>query len=140
MVHSVKRSIECWIFDKNLSRFLLLKCPETSRHKEYWQPVTGGIEHGEDNMTACLREIKEETGIVVEPDDVTLLLEGYRVYSDEKDLHKTIFLTQTTGLTVTLSDEHIDYTWADPSEVMTLLLWGSNRVTFQRVMDYLESH
>jgi len=140
MGHSVKCSIECWIFDKNQSRFLLLKCPETNRHKEYWQPVTGGIEQGEDHITACLREIKEETGVVVEPDNVKLLLDGYRVYSDEKDLHKTIFLTQTTGVEVILSDEHIDYTWAEPSEVMALLLWGSNRVTFQRVMDYLENH
>jgi dATP pyrophosphohydrolase len=139
MTHQVKHSIECWIFDRNKERFLLLKCPETDRHKEYWQPVTGGIEKGEDRLSACLREIREETGAVLEPADVKLLLEAFRVYSDERDLHKTVFLTETPGLDVILSDEHTDFTWADPSEVMTLLLWGSNRVTFQRVMDYLDT-
>ncbi len=137
MTHPVKHSIECWIFDSSKERFLLLKCPETARHKEYWQPVTGGIEQGEDRFAACLREIREETGVEVEPSSLKLLLDGYRVYSDERDLHKTVFLTETKGLDVILSDEHSDYTWADPSDVLDLLLWGSNRVTFQRVMDYL---
>ncbi len=138
MTHPVKHSIECWIFDSTQERFLLLKCPETDRHKEYWQPVTGGIEKGEDRLAACLREIREETGADLAPSSLTLLLDGFRVYSDERDLHKTVFLTETQGFVVTLSDEHSDYTWADPSDVPDLLLWGSNRVTFQRVLDYLE--
>ena len=136
--NAVKHSIECWIYDQTNIRFLLLKCPENDQHKEYWQPVTGGIEPGEDQITACLREIKEETGVVLQKNQVMKLLDGFKVYSEDRELHKTIFLTQTQGCDVVLSDEHSDYTWADPSDVMGLLLWGSNRVTFQRVMDFLD--
>ena len=56
-----KHSVECWIFDREQSCFLLLRCPETKKHKEYWQPVTGGIESEESKHAACLREIREET-------------------------------------------------------------------------------
>lgn len=137
MPHFVKHSIECWIFDRARIRFLLLKCPETIRHKEYWQPVTGGIEQGEDRFDACMREIREETGAWVEKENLKLLLNDYRVYSEDRDIHKTVFITETDDFDVVISDEHTAFTWAEPWAVPDMLLWGSNRVTFQRVLDYL---
>ncbi len=137
MPHFVKHSIECWIFDRTRIRFLLLKCPETDRHKEYWQPVTGGIEDGEDRFEACIREIREETGGAVEKENLKLILHDYRVYSDDRDLHKSIFINEREGFDVILSDEHTAYMWVEPLAVPDMLLWGSNRVTFQRVLDYL---
>lgn len=133
----LKKSIECWIFDKVKTRFLLLHCPETSKHKAYWQPVTGGIEPGEEAIQACLREIHEETGAVLESHMLQNLLQDFRVFSTDKELHKTVYLAQIPGMDVTVSDEHIGYQWANPSEVVSLLLWGSNRATFERVLDYL---
>ncbi|GAB6095967.1 NUDIX domain-containing protein [Desulfatiferula olefinivorans] len=133
----MKKSIECWIYDTTTERFLLLQCPENDRHKAYWQPVTGGIEAGEDGLAACIREIREETGAMVEAPKIRMLLDGFRVYSNEKELHKTVFLLETPGMAVTVSDEHIGYRWACPDEVGDLLLWGSNRITFGRVLRYL---
>ncbi|MBU1169469.1 MAG: NUDIX domain-containing protein [Proteobacteria bacterium] len=134
----MKKSIECWIFDKEKTSFLLLQCPENTKHKSYWQPVTGGIEEGEAEINACLREIQEETGAVLEPKRVQKLLDGFRVYTTDKELHKTVYLVETLSMDVALSDEHVGYQWVKPSEVMPLLLWGSNRATFQRVLDYLD--
>jgi len=134
----LKKSIECWIFDKEKTSFLLLQCPENTKHKSYWQPVTGGIEEGEAEINACLREIQEETGAVLEPKRVQKLLDGFRVYTTDKELHKTVYLVETLSMDVALSDEHVGYQWVKPSEVMPLLLWGSNRATFQRVLDYLD--
>ena len=39
---------------------------------EFWQPVTGGIEHGEEPIAAAAREVFEETGNKVEPEDLGL--------------------------------------------------------------------
>lgn len=41
---------------------------------EAWQPPQGGIDPGEDALTAALREMREETGIT--PDKVTLIAEA----------------------------------------------------------------
>lgn len=100
--------------------------------------MTGGIEEGEAEINACLREIQEETGAVLEPKRVQKLLDGFRVYTTDKELHKTVYLVETLSMDVALSDEHVGYQWVKPSEVMPLLLWGSNRATFQRVLDYLD--
>lgn len=135
---TLKKSIECWIFDHEKTRFLLLQCPETHKHKSYWQPITGGIEDGEEDIQACLREIREETGVVMDSGLVYKLVGGFRVYGLDLELHKTVFLARTQGLDIVLSDEHIGYKWVAPGDVPDLLLWGSNRATFERVLDYLE--
>jgi len=41
---------------------------------EAWQPPQGGIDDGEDGLTAALREMREETGIA--PDKVALIAEA----------------------------------------------------------------
>ncbi|WP_066650935.1 MULTISPECIES: RNA pyrophosphohydrolase [Sphingomonas] len=41
---------------------------------EAWQPPQGGIDDGEDGLTAALREMREETGIL--PDKVALIAEA----------------------------------------------------------------
>lgn len=133
----MKKSIECWIYDTTKQSFLLLQCPENDRHKAYWQPVTGGIEAGEDRLTACVREIREETGAAFDKSMIRTLLDGFRVYSNDKELHKTVFLLETPGMAVAVSDEHIGYRWVRPDQVDDLLLWGSNRITFERVLQYL---
>jgi dATP pyrophosphohydrolase len=135
----IKHSIECWLHDRKTDRFLLLQCPETARHSSYWQPVTGGIERGESPFDACIREIREETGVALLKEQLILVLDAFRVFTSEKELHKTIFISETEDLHITISDEHTAFRWADPADVPSLLLWGSNRATFQRVMDYLDA-
>ena len=134
----VKHSIECWIFDHTKECFLLLQCPENDSHPSYWQPVTGGIEKGERKVDACLREISEEAGVVLNEENMILFLEDFRVYAIDKELHKTVFITKTQHLDVKISDEHIDFKWVAPSDVLPMLLWGSNRATFQRVLEFLD--
>ena len=134
----IKNSIECWIFSREEDAFLLLKCPETKRHREYWQPVTGGIEKNESKHEACLREVLEETGVKIDKSDIVKLLDTFKVYREKMELHKTIFVAVLDRASITISDEHIDYKWEMPEMVEQMLLWGSNKTTFGIVMSYLK--
>jgi 8-oxo-dGTP pyrophosphatase MutT (NUDIX family) len=44
--------------------------PQRPGH-EYWFTVGGGLEPGEDFLTAAVRELREETGLVLGPADLT---------------------------------------------------------------------
>ncbi len=135
---NIKQSIECWIFSREQDSFLLLKCPETERHKAYWQPVTGGIEKNESKSSACLREVQEETGLKINSSDIVKLIDTFKVYREKIELHKTVFVVILDNATVKISDEHISFKWEIPEMVEQMLLWGSNKTTFGMVMSYLK--
>lgn len=135
----IKNSIECWVYNVVLKSFLLLKCPVTEKHGIYWQPVTGGVEPSESHEEACVREVREETGIEIFPDDLRTVAPFFRVEIPENDmdLRKRIFLVPVDSDAVSLSDEHLGFQWVRPELVTRFLLWDSNRKSFSIVMDYI---
>ena len=67
----MRQSIEAWIYHPEEREILLLKVEDDP--VSFWQPITGGIESGESPEEACLREIKEETGLVLHRSNLTSL-------------------------------------------------------------------
>ena len=131
----IRNSIECWIYNKVQGRFLLLQCPETEKHRAYWQPVTGGLNQGESEEAACIREVEEETGILFSENALIRVVDRFTVPVPQEDflLVKPVFAVETTQHRVTISDEHLAHRWTKPDEVKALLLWDSNRYTFKLV-------
>lgn len=57
-----RTNVQAFVFSVNPSfRVLILK--RTPERSGYWQPVSGGIENGEEPAIAVVREVFEETGI-----------------------------------------------------------------------------
>lgn len=135
----IKNSIECWIYNVELKGFLLLKCPVTPKHGIYWQPVTGGVDGSETHEDACLREVREETGIEAVMEDLLTVSPFFQVIIPENnmDLRKKIFLLRVVSDKVLLSNEHIGFQWVRPELVSRFLLWDSNRRSFGIVMEFI---
>lgn len=51
---------------------LLGKRQATGRWDGYFSPPCGGVEPGESILNALVREVKEETSVIIEPEDATL--------------------------------------------------------------------
>ncbi|MBQ7990899.1 MAG: NUDIX domain-containing protein [Ruminococcus sp.] len=60
-----------------------------SRRYKYCKLPGGGIEDGEDNITAMIREVREETGLIVKGDTVREF--GY-VHRIQKGKHEPVFI------------------------------------------------
>lgn len=135
----IKNSIECWIYNSVSNSFLLLKCPVTEKHGIYWQPVTGGLIKEETHEQACIREVKEETGIEIKAGDIKTVNSFFQVIIPENDidLRKKIFMVTVKSDEVILSDEHLGFQWVKPELVSRFLLWDSNRKSFNMVIEYL---
>lgn len=134
----IKQSIECWLYNPLADRFLLLRCPATHRHDEYWQPVTGGRTAGELPEAACLREVEEETGVRLAADQLELVIPEFSFCIPEArlELHKPVYLARVHSEKVVISAEHVAYCWFDSAEVSERLHWESNRESFRRVLAY----
>lgn len=137
----IKYSIECWLYNDILDRFLLLRCPVTHRHDEYWQPVTGGRNQDEPCADACLREVQEETGVVLTPERLEIVIPEFSFCIPEAriELRKPVYLARVRVEKIVLSVEHIGYYWFDSKDVESHLHWDSNKESFRKVLAYTRS-
>lgn len=135
---TIRESIEAWLFDA-AGNVLLLYVPESGQTPTgFWQPVTGGKNEGESDVDACLREMREETGL--EPgavDEMTVVAESFLVeVGADRYVNKTVFSVRLRleRSPITLSpEEHSDARWFRPDDVSAALFWDSNRETWSLV-------
>lgn len=113
--------------------YLLLNYPSG-----HWDFVKGNIEKGEMLKETVLREVREETGII----DITFV-DGfedkveYHYQRDGQVIHKEVvfFLASTDTSKVTLSHEHLDYTWLSFDDALAKLTYKTAQNVFKKVRE-----
>ena len=100
---------------------------------KHWEFSKGMVEQGETDEQTTLREIKEETGLVVE------LVQGFKesikyfYFWEGQKISKTVifFLAEAKSKDVTISHEHKGFQWLEFKEAM-------ENITFKNSKDILE--
>lgn len=131
----MKQSIEAWIYHPEDREILLLKVE--NEKVSFWQPITGGIESGESPEEACLREIKEETGLLLACPNLTSLGDFTVKIDENLSIHKNLFLVLTEQKEIQISDEHVGAQWVALDKVSSQLYWPSNQATFEIIKEKL---
>jgi len=133
----IRPSVECWLVRRDPAGpfVLLLHAPDApGKHPPLWQPVSGGIEPGEDAPHACCREVAEESGLRVHPDGLVLVIDCITVYArPDLTLEKTVFAAVAPEGAIRLDTrEHDGHEWVEISGVENRLHWESHRTTWAR--------
>jgi len=128
------QQIEAIIWRRGAENLEFLIAKRTPERGGFWQPLTGGVEVGEDFETAVRRELGEEFGLTaplsVEPLDFRF---SY-VMKDGHFLNEEVFSVEIDSAShITLSDEHTEYQWCSQAEAEKLVLWDDNREAIRRV-------
>ena len=131
----MRQSIEAWIFHPEYREILLLKVEDEK--VSFWQPITGGIESGESPEEACLREIKEETGLLLHRSNLTSLGDFTVKIDENLTIHKNLFLVLTEQKAIQISDEHVGAQWVALDKVSSQFYWHSNQATFEIIKEKL---
>ena len=131
----MRQSIEAWIYHPEEREILLLKVE--AEKVSFWQPITGGIESGESPEEACLREIKEETGLLLHRSNLTSLGDFMVKIDENLTIHKNLFLVLTEQKAIQISDEHVGAQWIALDKVSSQLYWPSNQATFEMISEKL---
>ena len=66
-------AVEVAVFNPQGEVLLTRRAPEKEKHPGCWEITGGCAQAGEDSLTAACRELWEETGIRVQPQELTLL-------------------------------------------------------------------
>jgi lipoyl(octanoyl) transferase len=118
---------------------LLHRRPERGN---FWQPITGVIDGGESEIETARREVREETGHTVEPDESSLrqsfIIESQYLASRYPT---PIFATETCffasldpSMAVKIDpEEHDDHGWFTFSEAYEKIRWTDDREAIERL-------
>ena len=120
---------------KNL--FLLLHYPSG-----HWDFVKGKMEKGESIQQTAIRETKEETGItdVRFIDNFEEWIEYNFQYKGEL-VHKKVvfFLAETKEDKITISEEHLDFTWRDYATAMEKTTFDNAKTVLTKAQELLSN-
>jgi predicted FMN-binding regulatory protein PaiB/8-oxo-dGTP pyrophosphatase MutT (NUDIX family) len=102
-----------------------------------WQFISGGVEVGETPMEAAKRETREECGIHLAKEFISLktvcsvpanVFKEWKSWPEGTDVVSELaFAVEVDEPNFTLSDEHTELKWRDYDEASRLLKWDSNR-------------
>ncbi len=84
----------------------------------FWQPITGGVEVGENFEEAAKRELGEELGIF---DYLRIFDTGYsfEFFDDNRQQFEKVYAVEINPeTTIKLSEEHTDFKWATKEDCL----------------------
>ncbi|HEU4520967.1 MAG TPA: lipoyl(octanoyl) transferase LipB [Thermoanaerobaculia bacterium] len=120
---------------------LLHRRPERG---DFWQPITGSMEHGESPIDTARREIREETGIDAEPSPLDLT-QSFMIESQFLSaIHPAPIIASEVGFRATIDSnrpivldpaEHDEYGWFTFGEAYEKIRWTDDR----EALELLES-
>ena len=120
----------------NTPLFLLLK--RIPARGGFWQAITGGVNKGEDLVSAAKREVFEETQI---KDYLKFISDVYCFEFDneyKKGIKEYVFGAEVSkDANVILSDEHSEKKWCDIREALKLLKYETNKEAFKKLHNLL---
>ncbi len=112
-------------------RVLLLQRPTGT-----WEPPAGRLQRGEGFEEGAVRELYEETGLLVAPRRILATWVGASLSGGL--LAAVTYAGRAVGGEVRLSDEHLDHRWVTVEEWASLPSWWS-RENIQRVAGPIEA-
>ena len=116
---TAKIVVKSIIFNKDFNRILLIqRSNDDPTGANTWEGAGGNIECGEKPEEAIKREIREETGIT----EITIKNVAYVTLVNGDEPYLIIaYICESQTETVTLSDEHRAFLWADAEACKVML-------------------
>lgn len=117
-------------FCEHQGKILLLHRQDHDGQGNKWSTPGGGIEPGETPLEAMVRELKEETGLLISPQELKYLRTVYVRYPEHDYILHKFYLKFDKEPKITLDKDHQDYRWVEPAETleMDLLLGGLEQI------------
>ncbi|HEX8946626.1 MAG TPA: NUDIX hydrolase [Candidatus Paceibacterota bacterium] len=100
-------------------KFLLIKRASCEEHyPDLWDIPGGTLEPGEDPIEAAVREVKEESGLVVTDYELFAYTSKVDLAKNKQFLRLIFKARYKSGEVVLEPREHDDYRWIDPADVV----------------------
>lgn len=109
-----------------------------SKFPGFWIGPGGHVEEGEDVLTAAIREIEEETGVILKPQDVTLKVLAFHHHLDREEVWmEYLFRAEIPAEQPIHSTSEGISQWIPESELLTLdNIFPPSRYYLPHILDH----
>ena len=111
-------AVGCFVESKG--QFLQLLRGNRKIEPYKWGSPAGGVEKGESAEIAVARELREETGLVMLPEQFRRIVTFFVKYPVCNFTYTLFWINYKYRPEIRLSDEHVAYTWIPPHLAKTL--------------------
>jgi 8-oxo-dGTP pyrophosphatase MutT (NUDIX family) len=133
-----RKCVTAVIFDNIHNPFFLIL--KRKRNWTGWEFVKGGIEAGETEEQAVIREIKEETGL--QKYKILKRIEGvdkkFIGVGNKLNVHSVYLIEASMNIPIHIpkgdDPEHSTYLWCDKNSTMSKLTWDNDKKILERVL------
>ncbi len=135
----IKVEVVIFRFVNGSYEYLLLK--RIASRGGFWQPVTGGLEEGEELHDAIVREVREETGIA----RIKRIINDVHQFTLEDKKHFTEYVfgaeinaDEKITFDKNIYEEHDAHRWCSFDKAMQMLKWDGNKTGLRKLHKLLE--
>jgi 8-oxo-dGTP diphosphatase len=109
--------VTCYLTHRG--KFLILKRSKEESYPEQWCAPGGKLENGENRRKAIVREIEEETGIMLNKHKIDFIKTVFVKYPDF-DFEFSMFRADLESFPeIILDEDQQDYAWVTPEESLS---------------------
>lgn len=123
---------------KGKIEFLMLKRGEKAKYPGLWQMVTGKIKKDEKAYETVLREVKEETNMVVEKLFIVPNVNSfYSSVNDTINFVPVFLCLVSENDDVKISKEHCKFRWVSNNKAMKMIAWPGQQKSLSIIYSFL---
>lgn len=135
--------IECIVYYKSEEgyKFLVMKRSDyTKVYPGIWQIVTGRHEKNEMSADCAIREVREETGLNIKRFFAFPKVSSFYTYHNDKINLVPLFLAESEGMNVKLSNEHTEFKWLGYDDAYNTIFLFTQKEMLHYVNLFLNSN
>lgn len=135
--------IECIVYFKSEEGFKFLVMKRSDYTKVYpgiWQIVTGRHEKNEMSADCAIREVREETGLNIKRFFAFPKVSSFYTYHNDKINLVPLFLAESEGMNVKLSNEHTEFKWLGYDDAYNTIFLFTQKEMLHYVNLFLNSN
>ena len=118
----VKQAVICYIKQDNKTLMLYRNKKENDYHRGKWNGVGGKLEQGETPQEAVIREVKEETNLIVKNPFLKGMI-TFPLFSNNEDWYVYLFEAYKFTGNITKNCKEGELFWVNNNEIKDLSMW-----------------
>ena len=104
---------------KKNGKFLMIKRAKKGEAEDYWCPITGAVEKGEQQEQAVIREAKEEMGITVKP-----IKKVWECFTEDNQYRLYWWYVKLLNDEIKMNRAEVkEYRWVDYAQMQKIGIW-----------------